>query len=226
MTDFPRPSLTLVIDRNLYRPEAGESANPLSLVEAAIAGGVDIVQLQVPSDAPGDLALYAVAMRVRELTAGKVHFVLTGDVELAEKSHADGVLLPEKSYRPSEARKYLRGGVRLVGAYVQSVLGASRAERGGADYVMVGPVFDEPSEHSIVGATLLRKIKDAVHIPVIAYGGIENAEHVAQCLDAGSDGIAAKYAIIKADDPQSAAALLRSTLDAAWRSRHPEEYPS
>jgi thiamine-phosphate pyrophosphorylase len=219
VTDFPRPSLTLVTDRNLYRQEAGGSANPLSLVETAIAGGVDIVQLRVPAAGTDDLGLYAVAMRVRELTAGKVHFVLTGDVELAEKCHADGILLPESSYKPSEARNYLRGGVRLVGAFVQSVHGASRAERGGADYVQVGPAFNDVADsENTAGLRMVRKIKDAVHIPVIAFGGIQTSEHVADCVRAGADGIAVTEAITRADNPQAAAATLRSALDTAWES--------
>jgi thiamine-phosphate pyrophosphorylase len=213
------PSLTLVTNRTLYRPEADGVGSPLSLVEAAIAGGVDTVQLRVPRSDPDDLGLYAVAMRLREMTAGKARFIMTGHVELAERCHADGLLLPEKSYKPSDARNYLREPVRLVGMFVQSVLGASRAERGGADYVQVGPVFGETGESGKV-VDILRKVKDAVHIPVIAIGGIETADQVARCLRAGADGVAVTNAITQAPDPQAAAVALRAAMDTAWASEH------
>lgn len=226
--EFPRPSLTLVTDRMLYRPSADKKADPLSLVEAAIAGGVNIVQLRTRS-ADNDLALFAVALRLREMTSGQARFVVTGDLELAEKVHADGVLLPESSYKPSDARTYLRGdgtdsgdGVRVVGAFVHTVTGASRAERGGADYVQVGPIFekDAPATETENGLALLRKVKDAVQIPVIAFGGIETPEQVGDCLRHGADGVAVTAAVTLAPDPLIAAAALRGAMDAAWRALH------
>ncbi len=225
-TTLPRPSLTLVTDRTLYRPGADKKGDPLSLVEAAIAGGVNIVQLRVRSTPSDDLGLYAVALRLREMTQGRARFVVTGDVELAEKCHADGVLLAERSYKPSEARAFLRGhgagedGASVVGAFTRSVAAASRAERGGADYVQVGPIFDKDGEASDAGLPLLRKVKDAVHIPVIAFGGVETPEHVADCLRAGADGVAVAIAVSRAPDPQAAASALRVAMDAAWRALH------
>jgi thiamine-phosphate pyrophosphorylase len=217
MVDIPRPSLTLVTDRTLYRPRAEKKGDPLSLVEAAIAGGVNIVQLRARTS-QDDLGLFAVAMRLRELTAGKVCFVVTGDLELAEKCGADGVLLPERSYRPSEARSFLRGEAQIVGAFAHSVAGAGRAERGGADYIQIGPAFEpDVVDGEQAGLTLIRKVKDAVNLPVIAFGGVRTPAHVGDCLGAGADGVAVTDAITRAADPQSAAAGLRAALDAAWR---------
>lgn len=217
VTDFPRPSLTLVTDRRLYRPR--QKADPLPIIEAAIAGGVGIVQLRARTDATNDLGLYAVALRLRELTEGKALFVVTGDLELAEKCRADGILLPERSYKPADARAFLRGPrAQAVGAFARTVTGASRAERGGADYLQVGPAFDSDAPGE--GVTLLRKVKDAVHIPVIAFGGIQTAEQIADCLRAGADGVAVTEAVTQAPHPQSAAAALRAALDAAWRILH------
>ena len=190
-------------------------------MEAAIAGGVNIVQLRARSS-QDDLGLFAVGMRLRELTAGKAQFVVTGDLELAEKCHADGVLLPERSYKPSEARAFLRGASGgLVGAFTRSVPGAGRAERGGADYVQVGPAFEPDAPAGAdAGLVLLRKVKDAVHIPVIAFGGILTPTQVGDCVLAGADGVALTEAVTRAADPQAAAAALRAALDAAWRVLH------
>lgn len=219
---LPQPSLTLITDRVLYRPRPDKKGDFLSLVEAAIAGGVHIVQLRVRNATPDDLGLFAVAMRLRELTQGQALFVVTGDVELAEKCRADGILLPERSYKPSDARAFLRGeAIKAVGAFVHSVPGAGRAERGGADYVQVGPIFeqDKPAGDA-EGLALMRKIKDAVQVPVIAFGGVQTPEKIADCLRAGADGVAVTDAITQAPDPHEAAVRLRVALDAAWRALH------
>lgn len=221
--DIPLPSLTLVTDRVLYRPSSETKGSFLSLVEAALDGGVNIIQLRVRNAAPGDLGLYAVSLRLRELTEGRARFVVTGDLDLAEKCRADGVMLPERSYRPSEARDFLRGAAgELVGAFARSVAGAGRAERGGADYVQVGPVFDREAAPSEDGLSLVRKIKDAVQIPVIAFGGVRTPEQIADCLRAGADGVAVTDAVTGAADPRAAAFALRGALDAAWRILHGE----
>ena len=219
VTDIPQPSLTLVTGRALYRAHADKKASPLSLVEAAVAGGVNIVQLRVRNSSADDLGLYAVALRLREMTAGQAQFIVTGDLELAEKCGADGVLLTERSYKPSDARSFLRpSGEATIGSFARTVTGAAQAERGGADYVQVGPAFD--SETPGEGLALLRKIKDAVHIPVVAFGGIQTPADVADCLRAGADGVAVTDAVTQAADPQAAAAELRAAIEAAWRALH------
>jgi thiamine-phosphate pyrophosphorylase len=208
-----------VTGRALYRPRADKRADPLSLVEAAVAGGVNIVQLRARGGGADDLGLYAVALRLREMTAGHARFVVTGDLELAEKCRADGVLLAERSYKPAEARRFLRPPAEgTVGSFARSVPAAARAERGGADYVQVGPAVDPdiPGE----GLALIRKIKDAVQIPVIAFGGVQTPADVADCLRAGADGVAVTEAVTSAPDPQAAAAGLRAAMEAAWRALH------
>jgi thiamine-phosphate pyrophosphorylase len=220
---FPKPSITLVTDRTLYRDSPDNEAHTVSLIEAAIAGGIDIIQLRARGASSDDLALYAVALRVREMTAGHALFVVTGDVVLAEKCHADGILLPESSYKPSDARNFLRGdGTKLVGGFVNTVIGASRAERGGADFVQVGPAFDNAvgGVPEAEGLPLLRKIKDAVHIPVVAFGGINTPERAVDCLMAGADGIVISDAVTLAGNPRDAAAAIRNAVDSAWQTLH------
>ena len=190
---------------------------PLSLVDEAIEGGVTLVQLRLsgPDTADG-LDRYAIAQRLREITAGRVPFVVTNDLELAEKASADGVLLTgAQTYRPTAAREYLRGDQPLVGCYVSTVPLAARAERGGADYVQAGPIFAASEDNEIVdeGLPLLRKIKDAIHLPLIAFGGIDTVELAALAVQNGADGIAVSHNLLTAPDPRAKAAALRAALE-------------
>jgi thiamine monophosphate synthase len=87
-----------------------------------------------------------------------------------------------------------------------SVRAAARAERGGADFVQVGPVFDDISGlGSVEGLALLRKVRDAVHLPVVAFGGISSPDHAAASVAAGATGIAVGDPILSAADPRQAA---------------------
>ncbi len=197
----------LVIDRLLYRPRADRE--PLSLVDEAIEGGVSLVQFRASAAGSDGLETFALAQRLREITRDRVPLIVTDDIQLAEKCHADGVLLSsEFSYRPSAVREYIRQEPAIVGCYAPSVATAAKAERGGADYVQVGPVFaaDDPES----GVTLLRKIKDAIHLPVVAFGGIATPEQAKLALDSGAEGIALTDAILAADDPRAAASVYAS----------------
>ena len=200
------PRLTLVIDRLLYRTRDDEP--PLSLVEEAIAGGVSLVQMRTGAWQGDDLGIYAVAQRLREITRGKAPMLVTDDLHLAEKCEADGILLtPEHSYRPESVREYVRVSPSIVGCFVTSVWAAARAERGGADFVQVGPIFGDGIGHGAAdGLVLLRKVRDAIHLPVVAFGGIMNADLAAQTIDAGATGIAVGEPILSATDPRRAAA--------------------
>jgi thiamine-phosphate pyrophosphorylase len=205
---FLRPNLTLVVDRLLYRPQVDRE--PLSLVDEAIHGGATMVQLRLAKDAdPADLGIWAVAQRLREITEGRVPLVITGDLELAERCHADGVLLVEEiSYRPADARKFIRPPTKLVGCYANSVAVAARAERGQADYVQVGPIFGSDGN----GVALLRKIKDSIHLPVIAFGGISSAELAREAMQAGADGVAVTHGILSAPNPRLAAQSIMAAI--------------
>jgi thiamine-phosphate pyrophosphorylase len=207
---FLTPRLILIIDRRLYRV-ATEDSPPLSLVEAAIEGGIEMVQLKFDSGnvSLDDLASNAIAQRLGEMTKNRVPLLVTGDIELADRTRADGlVLIGEKTYRPDDAREYLHGNA-IVGSYADSLRAATIAEHGGADFVQVGPVF---SPNNPDGLTVLRKIKDAVNIPVIAYGDIESPDQAKILIDHGADGIAVSEIILNAQDPKTAAEELKKRM--------------
>ncbi len=62
---------------------------------------------------------------------------------------------------------------------------ALKAELGGADYVVFGPVFSTPQKGRPVGVAALREVVASARIPVFALGGV-NAERAAECVATGA----------------------------------------
>jgi len=203
----------LVVDRLLYR--ARDNEEPLSLVDEAIEGGVTLVQLRLSiNDGPmGSTAMPSRSDCARLPRARPVR--RDQRPRSREKSAADGVLLTgERTYRPTAAREYLRGPQAWLAATLPPSLRrranarrrlcSGRAIFATADY---GEAVDE-------GLPLIRKIKDAIHLPIIAFGGIDTVERAALAVQAGADGIAVSHNLLSAPDPRATAAALRSAMSA------------
>ena len=198
-------SLYLVTDRT---HTAGRPL--LDVVDAALQGGVDAVQLR-EKDLPG-AALFALACRLRELTRRYGARLLINDrIDIALAVGADGVHLPVDSFAPADARRLLGAGA-LVGASTHSVEQARNAAAGGADFIVFGPVFDTPSKRAFgapLGLDALALVTRAVTVPVLAIGGV-TADRVRSVRQCGAAGVAVVAAILAADDPRAAAAALRA----------------
>ncbi|HKL30451.1 MAG TPA: thiamine phosphate synthase [Natrialbaceae archaeon] len=177
------------------------------VVEAAIAGGVDVVQVR-EKDA-GAREQLRIARELREPTGDAgVPLIVNDRVDVAVAADADGVHLGDEDLPVPDAREQL-GEDAMVGRSVSTVEGAREAERAGADYLGVGAVFATDSKDDIdddeydIGLGPVRAIADAVEIPIVGIGGIapENAPEVVR---AGADGVAVISAITAADDPEAA----------------------
>ena len=127
---------------------------------------------------------------------------------------ADGVHLGQQDMPIADARR-LGPPSWIIGVSAESVEDAVRAEREGADYIGVSPVFATPTKTDTarpLGLEGLREMRAAVRIPLVAIGGIHlgNAREVVR---AGADGLAVVSAIVSADSPREAAAALRREID-------------
>src|SRR2546425_815600 len=100
---------------------------------------------------------------------------------------------------------------------------AKRAQKEGADYVGVGPVFrtaTKPCAGDPLGLEVLAEIAAAVSIPVVAIGGI-NVENVARVFEAGASGAAVISAVVSAEDITAAARALKRVISQARRAARP-----
>jgi thiamine-phosphate pyrophosphorylase len=191
---------------HLYLVLAGRDVHVL---EPALRGGVDIVQLR--DKELGDEALIDAAepFRVACQEYGAL-FVLNDRPDLVEACGADGVHVGRNDM-PVDAARALVGPERMIGLSASTV--DELADVGGADYVGV-TAFATPTKDDAVagGLELLHVAATTLTVPWFAIGGIELG-NVARVAAAGAPGVAVVRAIRDADDPEQAARLLRSALD-------------
>lgn len=202
---IPIPALVLVTDAARLR-----GRDLADVVRAAVAGGVDVVQLREKALSRDELI--ALAALVREAIAGRALLFVNGDVGAAIKADADGVHLPEGGASITEARART-GGALLVSRAVHGIDAALQAERDGADLVQLGTVFETASKPGAqaIGVEGVREACTRARIPVIAIGGITPA-NAADVMRAGAAGVAVIGSILDADDPRAAAAALRAAI--------------
>jgi len=182
---------------------------PDALLDAALRGGVDVVQLR-DKELP-DAALVRAAEPFRRACAAHgALFVLNDRPDLVDACGADGVHVGHADASVADARAAV-GPDRLVGLSVSSVDELDAVD--GADYLGVGAVFGTPTKTDAVaaGLELVRAAAERVRMPWFAIGGIERA-NVAEVVAAGAPGVAVVRAIRDAADPEAAARALRAAL--------------
>ena len=189
----------------------------LDVVCAAIDGGVTCVQVR-EKDVPSRVYVSQL-LSVRPLLRERgIPLFVNDRVDVALAVEADGVHLGQTDLPLSMARGVAAGRL-LIGVSCESVQDGVDAERGGADYVSVSPVFATPTKTdtaSALGLDGVRAVRRAVRVPVVTIGGI-NATNAADVIRAGADGICVVSAIVSAPDPRAAAASLRGIVE---RARH------
>lgn len=206
----PDYSLYLVTDSDL------SLGRPLAqIVRAAVDGGVTCVQVR--EKACSTRGYLERLMPVRALLQERgVPLVVNDRLDIALAVEADAIHLGQTDM-PLHLAKRIAGDRLLIGISCESRQDAIEAERGGADYVSVSPVFATPTKTDTAGALGLegvRAIRAAVRLPVVAIGGI-NAGSAADVIRAGADGICVVSAIVSAPDPCAAAASLRRLIQGA-----------
>lgn len=179
-----------------------------SQVEKALKGGATFVQLREKNLDEDEFLKEAID--IKELCKKfNVPFVINDNVDIALRMDADGVHVGQSDMEAFDVRKRLGDG-KIIGVSAQTVEQAILAEKHGADYLGVGAVFHTGTklDASDVSKDTLKKICEAVNIPVIAIGGI-NKDNVLELSGSGICGIAVISAIFKEKDIEGATAELK-----------------
>jgi thiamine-phosphate pyrophosphorylase len=206
-------SLYLVTDRGLA---CGRSN--LEVVTAAVDGGTTVVQLR-EKDCP-TLEFIQQAQSIKAfLRKRNIPLIINDRVDIAQAVKADGVHLGQ-SDMPLEMAKGILGDTMIIGISAESIEDAITAEKGGADYLGISPIYATPTKTNTapaLGLEGLREIRKAVSLPLVGIGGL-NKDNAADVIRNGADGVAVVSAIVAADDPEVAARKLKQVIKKAQKS--------
>lgn len=189
--------------------------DPGDLTRAMIDGGVDIIQVRAKEMTPARrVELGAAVLLVAKLS--NVPVIVNDDIDAAFEIGADGVHLGQEDWShlgPRDQRANSLAGICIVGISTHSLEQALTAERDGADYIGVGPVFPTATKPGVkpVGLNLVRQVASRVATPFFAIGGITLSK-LDEVLAAGARRVAVVSAILAAPDVQKAAAAFKQRL--------------
>lgn len=192
-----------LVDFKLYmigdRHQTG-SRSLSQVVQAAAEAGVSAIQFRekdLPLRAQFDLA-----QKIKKATEKQgVRLLVNDRVDLCLALDAAGVHLPSKGLPIGLARRLL-GKKKLIAVSCHSLEEVKKAEQAGADFAVLGPIYDTPSKRPY-GAPLtlpyFSQVKSETEIPLFAIGGI-GLEQLGDVFSAGADGVAMISGISAVED--------------------------
>ena len=182
--------LYVIVDSSILR-----GTSPLQAAKKIVAGGATACQLRAKNMEDRDLYNLASSLK-KVVKEKKVLFLINDRIDIALAVDADGVHLGSGDLPIKVARKLL-GRNKIIGLTVRDLSQALKAQREGADYVSLGPIFSTRIKKNLPpprGLKVITQIKKNIKIPLIAVGGI-NSNNLARVLRAGADGVAVASAV-------------------------------
>jgi len=175
-------------------------AGNISDVQNAVRAGVSFVQYREKDK--DTLFLYREALQISEICRSfNTPFVVNDRIDIAMAVDADGVHLGQTDM-PYDVARSLLGKKKIIGITVHNIEEAILAEKQGADYIGVAPIFSTATKKDAgepCGLKGLEEIKKVCKIPVAAIGGI-NISNAHDVIKAGADMICAISAVVSSND--------------------------
>ena len=169
--------------------ELSEGRTDLEVLAAVLAGGAKIIQLREKHWSKKDL--YDLAIEFRKLTRSYDALLIINDhVDVALASGADGVHLGQEDLPVDAARKL--APELIIGASSHSLKEALKAEKDGADYVNIGPIFPTKTKADadrFLGPEAIIEIGPQLTVPFTTMGGITQ-DNIHRVLKAGARRVA------------------------------------
>lgn len=204
----------LTLDYRLYL--VTEESLPIDIllekVEAAVKGGVTLVQLREKTS-EGSIFLKKAVMLKQLLDRYEIPLIINDRIDVALAADAAGVHIGQNDLPLTAVRKIVPASM-TVGVSAATVAEAKQAEIDGADYVGIGAIFPTKSkaDAKLLPAGMLERIMQAIQIPAVAIGGI-TIENITKLQGKGLAGAAIVSGLMRADEPYQAAAAFRQ----AWK---------
>lgn len=186
----------------------------VEVMEQTLIGGAHLVQLRNKTGTRDEVLEQAKALR--SLTRKyNVPFIINDYPDIVLETDADGVHLGQEDMSIAEARRLL-GPDRIIGISTHNLKQALEAERDGADYIGVGPVFptDTKPGRAAVSTSYVTEAARHISIPFVAIGGI-TLGNVDLVLAAGAERICAVSAIVGSHDPADVCRSFLTRIEAA-----------
>ena len=202
-----RARLYAIVDTGYVEPERVPY-----VTEQLVLGGVDLIQLRAKK-----LPLAAIAEMGKKMRAiipsESPIFILNDHPELVSKIGADGIHVGQDDLSLAEARAQAGAGV-IVGKSTHSLEQAIAAEKEGADYIGVGPIYATPTkpDYAPVGPGLIGQVRAAVRVPQFCIGGI-NERTLPEVIAAGARRVVIVSALLKSEDIPAHCRRVREQLE-------------
>ncbi len=200
-------SLYLVTDRDLSFGRSLEF-----IVGEAVKGGVTMVQLREKDC--NSLEFYELGLRLKALLMPRnIPLIINDRLDIALAVDADGLHIGQRDL-PCDVARRLIGKDKILGLSVETMEQAEESNNLDIDYIGISPVFATPTKTDTFnpfGLEGVKAVSSVARHPNVAIGGI-NIDNAAQIMAHGANGIAVVSAISSAEDPCSAARLLKREI--------------
>jgi len=164
-----------------------------------VLGGVDLIQLRAKKLPLAAIAQLGKTMRSLIPSDGPI-FILNDHPQLVSEIGADGIHVGQDDLSVAEARRQA-GAEAIVGKSTHSLDQAIAAEKEGADYIGVGPIYATLTkpDYVPVGPALIGQVSAAVRVPQFCIGGI-NERTLPEVLAAGARRVVIVSALLQSSD--------------------------
>jgi thiamine-phosphate pyrophosphorylase len=182
------------------------------VTEQLVLGGVDLIQLRAKKQTLEEIAILGRTMRDVIPSDGPI-FVLNDHPELVPGIGADGIHVGQDDLSVAEARAQA-GSEVIVGKSTHALDQAIAAEKEGADYIGVGPIYTTPTkpDYVPVGPKLIGQVRAAVRVPQFCIGGI-NEKTLPEVIAAGAQRVVIVSALLQSADIPAYCRRVREQLN-------------
>tara|TARA_B100002019_G_scaffold144442_1_gene124519 strand:- start:60 stop:680 length:621 start_codon:yes stop_codon:yes gene_type:complete len=179
------------------------------LTEIAVNCKISIIQLRIKDHEVNKINL---ATDLRNITNGtNTKFIVNDDINVAMESDADGIHLGQNDLSITKAKDLWKNKNKIFGISTHNQHQAMQAEKNGADYIGIGPIFSTLSKKKLdplLGIEKASYINNSCNCPSFIIGGI-SLNNIKQVKNIGSRGFCVLNSINISKNPEKIIKLLQ-----------------